>query len=437
MNPDTIALDRRHVWHPFTQSKTAPDPVVITRGEGAYLIAEDGARYLDLISSWWVNIHGHACPEIASAISDQAYRLEQVAFAGLTHRPGVELASRLAGLLPGDLDRVFFSDNGSTAVEIALKIAWQYWHNRGDKQRCLFAAFGGGYHGDTLGAMSVGFSSGFYAPFADMVRETAFVPFADTWMGDNSMGHKEAEALHAVETLLSEKAGQLAAVILEPLIQAAGGMRMGRPEFLRDVVARFQKAGVIVIFDEVMTGFGRTGAMFGCDKAAVVPDIMCVAKSLTGGFLPLAATICREEIHQSFLSGSFDTALAHGHSFTANPLGCAAALASLDLLEKGNCLEKIAEIERIHQVRLGDLAACPTMTHPRVMGSVAAFDLHGGDKGYGAQVGRRLSQRMRKRGFILRPLGEVVYLMPPYCIDANALHSAYDALAAELPILLN
>ncbi len=437
MKNDTLTLDRRHIWHPFTQGQTAPDPVVMTRGQGAHLIAEDGSRYLDLISSWWVNIHGHARGEIATAISDQAHRLEQVAFAGFTHRPGVDLACRLAGLLPGDLDRVFFSDNGSTAVEIALKIAWQYWRNQGDARRCLFAAFGGGYHGDTLGAMSVGFSSGFYAPFADMVRETAFVPFADTWLGDNAIDDKEAATLSAVETLLSEKADHLVAVILEPLIQAAGGMRMGRPDFLRDIVARFQAAGVIVIFDEVMTGFGRTGALFACHKAKVIPDIVCVAKSLTAGFLPLAATVCREDIHQSFLSNSFDTAFAHGHSFTANPLGCAAALASLDLFEKEHCLEKIARIEQIHHQRLADLSACPTITHRRVMGSVAAFDLHGGDQGYGAEIGRRLSERMRKRGFILRPLGEVVYLMPPYCIDEHDLHSAYDGLAATVPTLLD
>lgn len=429
---DIPALDLRHVWHPFTQAGAGAPPPEIVSGEGAWLRTADGRDILDLISSWWVTLHGHAHPAIAGAVAKQAKRLEQVMFAGFTHAPAVRLAARLAALMPEGLTRVFFSDNGSTAVEAALKIAWQYWRNKGETGRKRFLAFSRGYHGDTLGAMSVGASSGFYAPFEELVLPVTFLPFAATWEGDNRAQEKEEEALAEIDAVLDEAGGEVAAVIIEPLVQGAGGMRMCRPEFLRALCERLREAGILLIFDEVMTGFGRTGSMFACDKADVAPDIICLAKGMTGGFLPLAATLCREEIHDAFVGGDFGNAFAHGHSFTANPLGCAAALASLDLFESDSTLERVAVMEGIHRRRMRDLARLPNVRCARVMGSIAAFDLDCGDggdsKGYGSAWSRRLREAFLSRGLLVRPLGNVVYLMPPYCIGEHDLHRAYDGI---------
>ncbi len=429
---DIPGLDLKHVWHPYTQAGMAPAPVEIVSGRGAKLTAADGREFLDLISSWWVNIHGHAHPAIAAAIADQARRLEQVVFAGFTHAPAVRLAERLAGLLPRELNRVFYSDDGSTAVEVALKIAWQYWRNLGEKGRTRFLAFCGGYHGDTLGAMSAGASFGFYAPFSDLLLPMEFLTYPGTWDGDNTVEERERESLAALDALLDSRSGELAAAIIEPLVQGAGGMRMCRPEFLRALAKRLREAGVLLIFDEVMTGFGRTGAMFACGKAGVAPDLICLSKGLTGGFLPLAATVCREEIFEAFLDDGFAKAFAHGHSYSANPLGCAAALASLDLFESEGTLSRVAAVEAVHRERLLDLGELPLALRTRVTGSIAAFDLETDDKGYGSAAGERLKMRLMDRGLLLRPLGDVVYLMPPYCIGLDELERAYDVIRQVL-----
>ena len=426
---DIPALDLRYVWHPFTQAGTAGPALEIVSGKGAWLHAADGRNILDLISSWWVTLHGHAHPAIAGAVAEQAKRLEHVMFAGFTHAPAARLASRLAKLLPPELTRVFYSDNGSTAVEVALKIAWQYWHNKGETKRKRFLAFSKGYHGDTLGAMSVGSSTGFYTPFDDLVLPVTFLPFPATWEGDNGAPEKEEEALAKIDTVLAnESGGEVAAVIIEPLVQGAGGMRMCRPEFLRSLCGRLREAEVLIIFDEVMTGFGRTGSMFACDRAEVAPDIICLAKGLTGGFLPLAVTICSEKIHNAFLGGDFGSAFAHGHSFTANPLGCTAALASLDLFENDSTLERVAAMEDLHRRRMRDLSRLSNVHNTRVMGSIAAFDLEGGSKEYGSSWAQHLHEAFLSRGLLVRPLGNVVYLMPPYCIGEDDLHHAYDEI---------
>jgi adenosylmethionine-8-amino-7-oxononanoate aminotransferase len=426
---DIPALDLRYVWHPFTQVGTAGPAPEIVSGKGAWLRAADGKNILDLISSWWVTLHGHAHPAIAGAVAEQAKRLEHVMFAGFTHAPAARLASRLAKLLPSELTRVFYSDNGSTAVEVALKIAWQYWHNKGETKRKRFLAFSKGYHGDTLGAMSVGSSTGFYTPFDDLVLPVTFLPFPATWEGDNGALEKEEEALAKIDAILANGFGEeVAAVIIEPLVQGAGGMRMCRPEFLRSLCERLREAEVLVIFDEVMTGFGRTGSMFACDRAKVVPDIICLAKGLTGGFLPLAVTICSEKIHNAFLGRDFGSAFAHGHSFTANPLGCAAALASLDLFENDSTLKRVAAMEDLHRRRMQDLSRLSNVRNARVMGSIAAFDLEGGSKVYGSSWAQHLHEEFLSRGLLVRPLGNVVYLMPPYCVSEDDLHHAYDKI---------
>jgi adenosylmethionine-8-amino-7-oxononanoate aminotransferase len=435
MTDDTRDLDLRHVWHPFTQAGTAPVPVPIRSGKGAVLTAEDGTEYLDLISSWWVNLHGHGHPAIAAAIAEQAGELEQVIFAGFTHAPAARLAARLAGLLPEDLDRVFFSDDGSTAVEVALKIALQYHRNRGEGGRTRFLAFAGGYHGDTVGAMSMGAGSGFFDHFRPMLFDVEALPYPATWDGDAEVEAKEAAALRALDRWLEANGSEACALIAEPLLQGASGMRLCRPGFLRAVVERVRAAGALAIFDEVMTGFGRTGNLFACRTAGVAPDLICLSKGLTGGFLPLSATVAREGIHRAFLGETFDKALAHGHSFTANPLGCRAALASLDLLEDPAMPAAWARIEALHRERLANLPA--RAVRRRVLGTVAAFEVDGGGQGYSAAVGPRLRDFFMARGLLLRPLGNVVYLLPPYCITEAQLHRAYDAidqaLTKELP----
>jgi adenosylmethionine---8-amino-7-oxononanoate aminotransferase len=427
------ALDQAHVWHPFTQVQTAPVPVPIREGHGTILIDSDGNEILDLISSWWVNLHGHGHPAIARAIGEQAARLEHVIFAGFTHEPAVTLCQRLTGILPTGLTRVFFSDNGSTAVEVALKMALQACHNRGDRDRTRFMAFDGGYHGDTVGAMSAGVSSKFFEAWKEMLFPVDIMPVADTWLEDAEVEAKEAAALASLERHLEAQGSRTIAAIIEPLVQGASGMRMHRPVFLRAVVARLRAHGILVIFDEVMTGFGRLGKWFASLEAEVVPDLVCLSKGLTAGFLPMSLTVTTEAIHQAFLDESIDKAFLHGHSFTANPLGCAAALASLDLLLDPACTAARARIEARHRQDLATiLARSPLASHFRVQGTIAAFEMDLPEKGYGSGTSARLKQFFLKRGLLLRPLGSTLYLLPPYCITDAELDRAYAGIEEAL-----
>ncbi|MEO5329637.1 MAG: adenosylmethionine--8-amino-7-oxononanoate transaminase [Magnetococcus sp. THC-1_WYH] len=427
-----VHLDRSHVWHPFTQEATAPPPIPIASARGAWLHTTDGRKIMDLISSWWLCVHGHAHPVIAAAIAQQARQLEQVIFAGFTHEPAVRLAQRLTDRLPPGLSRVFFSDNGSTAVEVALKMAIQYHRNLGTPRNRI-AVLQGGYHGDTVGAMSVGRSSGFFEPFTDYLFRVDTIPFPETWEGDDQVENREEAALAALDRLLSQHGQELAAIILEPLVQGASGMRMCRPVFLQKLSQRIHQAGGLLIFDEVMTGFGRTGTLFACEKGGIIPDIICLSKGLTGGFMPMAVTVCQQKIHDAFLGDTFDRALAHGHSFTANPLGCAAALASLDLFASGEPLQNCARLEAIHRQRLQGLITHPRVTKPRCTGVIAALNVaNPGSSGYSAAIGPKLKQFFLDRGLLIRPLGEVIYLLPPYCLTDEELHTAWDAIHEAL-----
>ena len=334
---DILARDRRHVWHPFTQHGTESEPLLIAGARGASLYDAEGSEILDLISSWWTCTHGHSHPKLNEALAQQAGRFDHVMFAGFTHQPAVDLASALAQLLPGDLSRVFFSDDGSTSVEVALKIAYQYWANRGERRRA-FVSFDGGYHGDTLGAMSLGRGSGFFNLFRGMMCQVAVLPFPYTYDGDEATEDREMGALTALEDRLWNGTHDVAALIIEPLLQGAGGMRMCRPEFLARLVEMAQSAGVLVIFDEVATGFGRTGTLFAMQQAGVVPDLVCLSKGLTSGYLPMAVTVARDRVFEAFVGETFDRALPHGHSFTANPLACAVALCSLMLFAEEDTL---------------------------------------------------------------------------------------------------
>ena len=415
-----------HLWHPTTQVATAPEPLKVVAARGALLQLDDGRELIDGISSWWVTLHGHAEPRIAAAIAEQAQRLEQVIFANFSHAPAEQLAERLAAL--SGLERLFFSDNGSTAVEVALKIAWQWWRNRGEPRRQLIA-FEGAYHGDTVGAMALGARSVFTDPYNDLLFEVARAPWPSTWDGDAGVEAREAAALVELERLLEHQ--PTAGVILEPLIQGASGMNMVRPAFLREVERRVRASGALLIADEVMTGFGRTGSLFACQAAGVRPDLMALSKGLTGGFLPMGVTLAREALHQAFIGSDPALTFFHGHSFTANPLGCAAALASLDLLEANP--EAYGGFEQRHRARLEALAARHgQVSRPRCRGTIAAFDLVVDHPGYLNAVGRALQRHCLKEGVYLRPLGNVVYLLPPLCLSDAQLDQCYEAIDSAL-----
>ena len=428
---DVLDCDRRHVWHPFTQHGTEGDPIVLTGAKGASLFDADGHEILDLVSSWWTCTHGHSHPKINAALAKQASLFEHVMFAGFTHQPAVDLATKVAGLLPGDLSRVFFSDDGSTSVEVALKIAYQYWINVGEPRRRVLVGFDGGYHGDTLGAMSLGRGSQFFTPFRDLMCKVYVLPYPSTFDGDDAADEREAGALSAFEALLSDRGQTIAALIVEPLLQGAGGMRVCRPSFLQRLVAIARKADVLVIFDEVATGFGRTGTLFAMEQAGVVPDLVCLSKGLTAGYMPLAMTVAREAVFEAFLGETFDRALPHGHSFTANPLACAVGLASLALFEEEKTLKRITRINSRHRAMLTELAARDDVTRPRLLGSILAFDIKAAG-GYQSSQSRALRDWYLAHGLNIRPLGQTLYLMPPYCITDEELARAYAGMIEGL-----
>lgn len=420
-----ISRDKKLIWHPFTQEKTAAPPLPIVRAEGSWLYDEKGRGLLDLISSWWVNLHGHAHPVIAKAIYEQALTLEQVIFAGFTHSPAVSLCEKLKQHLPQSLARFFFSDNGSTAVETALKMAYQYWWNQSYPEKKMFLAFDGGYHGDTFGAMSVGAFSGFHDPFSELFFPVANIPFPATFKDDNSVELREAEALQKLAEHLKKYSGNIAAMILEPLVQGAAGMRMCRPEFLSQLVDILKSHGILIIFDEVMTGFFRTGTLFAFHQTNVEPDFLCLSKGLTGGFLPLALTVTTEKIYTAFLGEHFSKAFAHGHSYTANPLGCAAALASFELLFANDTLTAIRAIDNAHRDGLNYLQTnTKTIGKIRQRGTIAAFDVLTSEFN-----SADFKKQMLKQNLIIRPLGNSIYLLPPYSTTSEMLNEAYSTIS--------
>lgn len=432
---DILKRDRQYIWHPYTQHRTERDPVVVTSGKGTSLFDEEGNEILDLISSWWTSIHGHAHPALVETLASQAAQLEHVMFGGFTHEPAARLAEALVNILPGGLSRVFFSDNGSTAVEVALKIAYQFHRNMGDTKRTRFIAFDGGYHGDTLGAMSLGRGCAFFTLFEGLMCEAHTVPFADTWEGDETIEEREAVALEALARHLDEHGDECAGLIIEPLLQGAGGVRFCRPEFVRRLSEMAREAGVLVIYDEVATGFGRTGTMFACEKIGFTPDLICLSKGLTAGVLPMSVTVATTQQFEAFLDDSFSKALVHGHTFTAYPLACAVALRSLELFAEEKTLKRIAAMEQRHRTQLAALTSHPRADKSRVMGSLLAFDLAGSSGAYKAEDGERLRDWYLSHGLNIRPIGSAVYLMPPYCITDDELDRAYAGLIEGLDAL--
>lgn len=425
------------IWRPYTQQALDPVSIPVERAEGVYLYTKDGRRLIDGISSWWVNIHGHAHSHIASAISEQANRLEQVIFAGFTHDPAEELASKLKQVVPSSMSHIFFSDNGSTAVEVALKMAIQFWKNTGQPERCKVVALEHAYHGDTLGAMSVSDASAFTEAFKDMLFPVlrSHSAYCYRCPVNKERSTCQIECLDKLESLLEKEGDTIAAMIVEPLIQGAGGMIMHPPEFLQKTRELCNKHGVLLIVDEVFTGFGRTGTMFACDGANVIPDIMCLSKGLTGGFLPFAATLCSDKIYAPFHAPDRMRTLFHGHSYAGNPLGCAAAIASLEIFENEPVFERIQTVERIHKERLPSLIESPLVGDVRMTGTVAAIELLADDAGYMSELKPKLYDFFLNKGVLLRPLGNVVYILPPYIIKPDELHYIYDVVTESLDFI--
>lgn len=433
--PTILDDDAAYVWHPFTQAATAGKPLPIVKGTGAFVYDNRGNAYLDAISSWWVNVHGHGHPALVNAIKRQAETLDHIQFAGVTHPQAVKLAKSLSNKYPAVGNhswRSFFSDNGSTAVEVALKLAYQYWQQSGQPHRKRFLCLDGGYHGDTVGAMSVGFSSGFYQPFEQLCFPVSHLPVPNTFIGDEEIELKESLALDVLDTYLERYGHETAAFIGEPLLQGAGGMRVTRPEFWNELVTRLKAHGVLVVFDEVFTGFGRTGQLFASEHMDVRPDLVCLSKGLTGGLLPMGVTLVGNTIYDAFNGPDFSTAFAHGHSYTANPITCAVANASLDLFDSDNTLARVLEIEKIHHQRIqeivGHRALGGKVFSPRVLGLMSAINLLEDNVTYDHPIRQALYKAALNEGILLRPVGNVCYLLPPACITSIELHHLYDKL---------
>lgn len=412
---DLIDLDKKNIWHPFTPLQGAPDTPVVTSGRGIYLHTADGRKIIDAVSSWWVNLHGHSNPQIAKAIADQAMLLEHVIFAGFTHEPAIALAKNLLSILPSNQRKIFFSDNGSTAVEVALKMAIQYWHNRGVKKQKIIA-IDGAYHGDTFGSMSVAERGLFSKPFFPYLFDTAFIDFPN--------GENDDRVIAQFRELVSRQ--DAAAFIFEPLVQAAAGMRMYSPLLLDRLIAIAKESEVLCIADEVFTGFGRTGKLFAIDHLENKPDIMALSKGVTGGFMPLGVTACSQEVVEAFESPALEKTFFHGHSYTANPLACAAANASFALLVSEECQESRKAISRMHSAFAQTIEGHQQVADVRVMGTILAIELKTADEtSYANAIRKSIYPFFMERDILLRPLGNVIYVLPPYVIGAVELDSVY------------
>jgi adenosylmethionine---8-amino-7-oxononanoate aminotransferase len=403
---DLAAADRAHLWHPFTQQRgwAEEEPLIVERAEGTDLIDVAGRRYIDGVSSLWCNVHGHRHPRIDAAVREQLDTVAHSTMLGLSHRPGIELARRLVELAPEGLTRVFYSDSGSTAAEIALKMAFQYWRQRG-QERARFVALKMAYHGDTIGSVSVGGIDLFHSLYRPLLFDTLKAEPGD---------------VDHMERLLAAHPGEVAAVIMEPLVQGAAGMLVHSDGYLRAVRELCDRHGVLLILDEVATGFGRTGRMFACEHEGVAPDLLCLAKGITGGYLPLAATLATERIYEGFL-GEFEEfrTFFHGHTYTGNPLACAAALATLDVFEEERTLERLAPKVELLGALLEPLAGHPAVREVRRCGFVSGIELV--DFPLPLRMGHRVTLEARRRGAIVRPLGDVLVLMPPLAISAGEL----------------
>lgn len=421
-----LERDRESIWHPFTQLVNGFEHIMVEKAEGMYLYTSDGRKIMDAISSWWVNLHGHSHPKIAEAVANQAQNLEHVIFAGFTHSPAIELAEKLLSILPDNQSKIFYSDNGSTANEVALKMAFQYWYNKGDEQRKKVIAFDGAYHGDTFGAMSVGDRGPFSAPFSPFLFDVEFLP----------MPTEENNEVLIQKFNQLVGSGEVAAFIFEPLVLGSAGMKMYSAELLDKLIKSAQQNEVICIADEVFTGFGRTGKYFASDYLENKPDIFCLSKGLTGGTMALGVTSCTSEIMEAYRSTDIMKTFFHGHSFTANPIACAASIASFDLLVGEETQSQIAKISQWQNDFNKKIAKHSKVRNSRVLGTIFALELKtDSDTSYVNEVRHKLYPFFLERDILLRPLGNVIYILPPYIIKKEEIELAYQAVEEMLESL--
>ncbi|TRX58304.1 adenosylmethionine--8-amino-7-oxononanoate transaminase [Fulvivirga sp. M361] len=420
-----IDKDKNTIWHPFTPLEGVDDPLLITKADGVYLHTDDGRKIIDAISSWWVNLHGHGHPYIADRVCQQAKTLEHVVFAGFTHQPAITLAENLLSILPENQSKIFYSDNGSTAVEVALKMAFQFWFNQNkDKKRVI--AIDGAYHGDTFGTMSVGERGDFTKPFVPFLFNVDYIDFPQSGM--------EELVIQQFKDLI--KTNDVAAFIFEPLIQGASGMRIYEAKLLDELIAIARKHDVICIADEVMTGFGRTGELFASDYLNNKPDILCLSKGITGGTMALGVTSCTEEIIKVYRSSNLKKAFLHGHSFTANPLACTASNASYDLLMKPECQASIKRISRLNQDFVQKNVSRPALREIRSLGTIMALEFETtNDSSYFSEMRNVLYPFFLEKNILLRPLGNLIYIIPPYIITDEQLLKVYEAIEEFLDTL--
>ncbi|MFK7839532.1 MAG: adenosylmethionine--8-amino-7-oxononanoate transaminase [Bdellovibrionales bacterium] len=424
------------IWHPMTQHKVFGPAVHIDRAEGAYLYERNGKKIIDGISSWWVNTHGHCHPKIVDAIQAQAGKLEQVIFAGFTHDPAEKLTRKLLittkacfdGMDGKRLEFAFYSDSGSTAIEVALKMAAGYFAQNGDR-RTKILALDGGYHGDTFGTMSTGARGVFNEMYAPFLFDVAHLPFP--YAGD------EDKVIAKLDSWLKKHGEQCAAFVFEPLVQGAAGMQMYSAAVLSRMAEKCREYGVLLIADEVMTGFGRTGSMFACEQAGFIPDFLCLSKGLTGGFLPMGATLTHRDIYKAFYQDEKAKQFFHSTSFSGNPMACAAALASLEIWEEEDVLGKIAAVEAEHKKAAGWYSARPDVLDVRVKGGIFAIDVQDQVSGYLSSIGNDIYDFMLDNGVLLRPIGNTVYVLPPYCIEKKDLEIIYETLWRALDQVRN
>jgi adenosylmethionine-8-amino-7-oxononanoate aminotransferase len=411
-------LDKDLIWHPFTPLVGSSPPLLIQSAKGIYLETKEGRKIIDAISSWWVNIHGHSNEFIADAVHEQAKKLEHVIFAGFTHEPAIRLAQNLQTILPGDMSKIFFSDDGSTAVEVALKMALQYWYNYGSDRKKVIA-IRGAYHGDTFGAMAVGERGMFTDPFRSHLFDVAYIDFP--------LDGTESNVLREFKDLLAT--GEIAAFIFEPLVQGAAGMRMYSPRILDSLIKEAKQHDVICIADEVFTGFGRTGRTFACEYLSETPDIIAVSKGITGGTMALGVTACSRKIVVAFESSEFTKTFFHGHSYTANPLACAAANASFELLMRKECHSQMAMINNLHEAFRSRVQGHEHIKEVRCLGTILAIELRSEDEtSYANDLRKKIYPFFLERDILLRPLGNVIYVLPPYVIQEAELNKIYSAI---------
>ena len=410
--------DKQYVWHPFTHQLNAKPNINIVKGEGVYLFDDAGNKYIDAISSWWVNLHGHCNTYVSQKVSEQLFTLEHSIFSDFTHQPAVTLAERLLQHLPKNQSKLFYSDNGSTAVEVALKMTLQYWHNKGE-QKTTFIAFENAYHGDTFGSMSVGARNVFNNAFENLLFNVAHIPLPT---------NENIEQLK--ETLqLWFNNHNIAGFIFEPLIQGAGGMQMYSSELLNELILLCNQHNIITIADEVMTGFGRTGEFFASNYLQNKPDIICLSKGLTGGYMPLGVTSCAQFIYNAYLTEDKTKTFFHGHSYTANPTACSAALASLDLLEKEEVQQQIKLINQQHLIFQNKIKLHLKLNDVRVLGTIIAFELKTNEHShYLNNASQGIAEWFLQKGILLRPLGNIFYILPPYVISKNELNFIYTCI---------